>query len=225
MEHRLIGEIRGEDYESLLMRGWRRFGLDFFRPACPTCVKCRSLRLEARGFKPDKSQRRILKANAGLRVVVEKPSLTPEHIELWNAYHAFMHDLRGWKQDKMSAADYTEAFLLMDFDFAREFRYYSGKKLVGVGLVDVLPDSISSAYFFHDPAWRKQGLGVFSVFERNRLRLDFSLAPNGKGQLLSGSMHLSLIARFALLSLCSFPLSAAEGQVSPQSKNKTKISA
>jgi len=56
--------MTAEAYRELLRRGWRRFGLDFFRPACPRCVKCRSLRIDVPEFKPSSSQQRNLRRNS-----------------------------------------------------------------------------------------------------------------------------------------------------------------
>ena len=39
---------------------------------------------------------------------------------------------------------------------------------VGVALVDVVPDAVSSVYFFHDPDWRQNSPGVFSILTTAR---------------------------------------------------------
>jgi arginine-tRNA-protein transferase len=56
--------------------------------------------------------------------------------------------------------------LLGNWDFAREFLYFDQGRLVGVGLADMTPEALSSVYFFHDPAWRSQAPGVFSVLQQ-----------------------------------------------------------
>ena len=42
-------------------------------------------------------------------------------------------------------------------------QYYRGERLIGVGLIDILPDGLSSVYFYHAPEWRPQAPGVFSL--------------------------------------------------------------
>ena len=54
LEYRIAADVTELEYGELLRRGWRRFGCDFFRPACPHCVKCRSLRIDVERFKPAK---------------------------------------------------------------------------------------------------------------------------------------------------------------------------
>lgn len=48
-------------------------------------------------------------------------------------------------------------------------RYYLESTLVGVGWLDVLPNSLSSVYFAFDPAYQKRRLGVFSVLKEIEL--------------------------------------------------------
>ena len=41
-------------------------------------------------------------------------------------------------------------------------KYYYEGKLIGVGVVDIVPDGLSSVYFFYDPSLKDYRLGVFS---------------------------------------------------------------
>ncbi len=52
LDYRIAEDMSAEAYHELLRRGWRRFGFDFFRPACPRCVKCRSLRIDVQELSP-----------------------------------------------------------------------------------------------------------------------------------------------------------------------------
>src|SRR4051812_26649951 len=45
MDYRFIVELSPEAYDEMLQRGWRRNGNFFFRPACPACSECKSLRV------------------------------------------------------------------------------------------------------------------------------------------------------------------------------------
>lgn len=40
--------------------------------------------------------------------------------------------------------------------------YYVGKEFIGVGVVDFLPNGLSSVYFFYEPKYKDMRLGVFS---------------------------------------------------------------
>ncbi len=166
LEYRILDGIGDELYEQLLYRGWRRFGTHFFRPACANCVKCRSLRIDVAAFEPSKSQRRCVKKNSAIRVEVDAPTVTPEHLKLYDAYHASMHDEKGWRErETTTLSQYYESFLEGDWPFAREMRYYRGRELVGVGLIDIVPTATSSLYFYHAPDWRPDNPGTFSLLQ------------------------------------------------------------
>lgn len=163
LEYRYLLDITPVEFEAMLARGWRRQGACFFRPACPRCVKCRSLRIDVEAFQPSKSQRRCLKRNADVRLVVRKASLTQQHLAIFDAYHADMHRRRGWSYEPTTGEEYARTFLAGHFSFASEFLYMRGRELLGVGLVDATPHAMSSIYFYHHPAWRPAGPGTYSV--------------------------------------------------------------
>jgi leucyl-tRNA---protein transferase len=163
MAYRIIPELSPGAYQELLRRGWRRFGREFFRPNCPRCTKCRSLRIPVDRFRPTRSQRRTMKRNSELHFEVREPTVTAEHVTLYNRFHADMRVRRGWPAQTISAAEYRSVFATGGGGCAREFLYRDGDKLVGVALADLLPEALSSVYFFHDPEYRSRAPGVFSV--------------------------------------------------------------
>jgi leucyl-tRNA---protein transferase len=163
LEYRYSIGIQADVYYGMLRRGWRRFGYTFFRPVCIGCSKCKSLRVCISKFKATKSQRRSVKKNKDIQVIVRTPSMTAQHLILYDKYHRDMHKRRGWPLQSHDQDEYFESFVAGAGDFAREFLYFKARKLVGVGLVDILPEGLSSVYFFHDPEWRKQSPGTFSV--------------------------------------------------------------
>jgi arginine-tRNA-protein transferase len=162
LEYKLIAQITPEQYQQMLSRGWRRFGLLFFRPACPACSKCVSLRVPAKDFAPAQSQKRTLAKNRDVEVIVRPASCSSEHAQLFNEYHAWMREHRGWPKNEITLLEYEQHFLA-PFSFAHEFLYYRCGQLAGIGLVDILPQAISSVYFYHRPEWRKDAPGIYSL--------------------------------------------------------------
>ncbi len=163
LDYRILTQVSSSACLELLRRGWRRFGHHFFRPACAACVRCRSLRVCVPQFRPSKSQRRTLKRNAHIEVTVQRPSVSREHLELYEIYHQDMHKRRGWPLHPVSQRRYQESFIEGGGSYAREFLYHDGPQLVGVGLVDLVPRAGSSIYFFHHPDWRPLAPGVYSL--------------------------------------------------------------
>lgn len=174
MVYRIAYDLTETRYEQLLSRGWRRFGRTLFRPMCAACQECRSLRVCIPEFAPNKNQRRCMTRNTALTLTIQKPTLSDEHISLYNRYHLDMHDRRQWPFRATTEDQYAESFLEGHYSFSREFQYRDNGRLVGLGLVDVTSSAMSSIYFFHDPDYRDAGIGTYSI----QREIEFGRANN-----------------------------------------------
>lgn len=144
--------------------GWRHFGGVLYRPRCPDCSACQSLRIDVARFRPNRSQRRTRKANEEVvQLTVDRPSVTREKLALFDRFHEYQSGARGWpERAENDVAGYQNAFVMRGFPRS-EWRYTLADKLVGVGYVDELPGGLSAAYFFYDPAERHRALGCWNV--------------------------------------------------------------
>ena len=163
LTYRVIFSLPSDQYVELLQRGWRRHGTYFFRPTCPSCTKCRSLRVQLWNFQPTKSQRRNVRRNQDVEVRVTEPVVDDEHIDLFNRYHADMQQRRGWEYHETTVENYVDSFIGGRWPFAREMSFWRDGKLIGVSLIDILDEESTSIYFYHDPTWRNLGPGTFSM--------------------------------------------------------------
>jgi arginine-tRNA-protein transferase len=161
-DYRILTEVMAQELEAMLERGWRRFGLQYFRPQCASCGECVSLRIPLETFRPSKSQRRAWRKCAHLRVAVGPPRVTDERLELFRAWHAMREQTRGWKPSPMNAEEYAATFCTPN-PWTREMAYFDGERLVAIGLIDVTPRAVSSIYFFYHPDAAEWSLGVASV--------------------------------------------------------------
>jgi arginyl-tRNA--protein-N-Asp/Glu arginylyltransferase len=196
LTYRILTDLPLDRYDELLRRGWRRFGGEFFRPACPACDQCRSLRLPVSAFTPSRSQRRALRQNTQIQVVVQAPTVSAAHLQLFNAYHADMRRRKGWPFHLTDEDAYRRRFLRGEWAFAREFLYYAGDRLVGVGLADVTATALSSVYFFHDPAWRPRAPGVFSILRQAAYAREQGLRYHYLGYWVAGSPSMAYKAQY-----------------------------
>lgn len=162
MEYRVMTEVTADELEWMLERGWRRFGHLYFRPMCPACAECVSLRIPVATFAPSKSQRRAWKRCANLRVATKPPLVDDERLALYHAWHEMREQTRGWKPSRINAEEYTRTFS-EPHPCALEMGYYDGDRLVAVGFIDQTPQALSSVYFFYHPDTQPLGLGVASV--------------------------------------------------------------
>src|SRR5437016_6658816 len=131
-EHELVATMSPTEYEERLRQGWRRFGHLLFRPACPSCTACRSLRVDVARFRPNRSQRRNRTLNeSAVRLDVGPPSITAAKLELYDRYHAYQSETKGWPDHgPKDAADYRDSFTVNPI-LVEEWRYTVGDRLVG----------------------------------------------------------------------------------------------
>jgi leucyl-tRNA---protein transferase len=101
IHYKVIQECSKEQCEALILRGWRRFGSMYFRPICQECRACESLKIDVERYPMKKSDRRILRKNAHLSTVIRQPTLTREHLSLFERYHRYKHHTRDWDAPKM----------------------------------------------------------------------------------------------------------------------------
>ncbi len=195
LEVRLVAEISAAEYQDLLERGYRRFGHQVFRPACPVCRACRPLRVLTDRFEPRASERRILRQNQDLEIELGRPGATAEQLELYNLYHRFMHEHRGWSGRQATASEYRSAFLA-PFDFAREWRYRRRGRLVGVALMDETPGAISLVYCYYHPDWRPHSPGTFSILHQLLYARERGLPYAYLGYWIADCRSMSYKARF-----------------------------
>ncbi|RUM70631.1 MAG: arginyltransferase [Sulfurovum sp.] len=154
---------------AVIDRGWRRFGKYFFHPVCNGCNACKSIRINVEDYKYSKSQRKAIKRNKETKIIVQEPTLTQTHIDLYNKYHAHKNQKDGWSYRNISQREYHENFVDGAHDFGKEVLYIVDNKLVGVDLIDILDDGISAIYFYYDPEYAHLSLGVYSLLYQVKL--------------------------------------------------------
>jgi arginyl-tRNA--protein-N-Asp/Glu arginylyltransferase len=163
-EYLWVTKLDRDEYMAYLLAGWRRFGHMVFRQTCSGESACRSLRVDATRFCPDRSQRRNRKANEGVvRLTIGPPTLTPEKVALSDRFHAERSRSKGWSADEPGdAAEYHGRFVVNPFA-TQEWCYFIDETLVGVGYVDELAGGLSAIYFIRDPTHRDRALGTWNV--------------------------------------------------------------
>jgi arginine-tRNA-protein transferase len=164
MHYKIIENCSKNKCQEFIHRGFRRFGKMYFRPICTACDECKSIKIDVKNFKFSKSQRRVINKAKHIKSMIQKPSLTKEHIELFEKYHLHMRNEKGWDYTPTSAQGYYNSFVSGANDFGYEILYFDEDKLIGVDLVDILPNSVSSIYFYYDPDYKKYALGKLSMY-------------------------------------------------------------
>lgn len=163
MHYKIIDNCDARYSQNLIERGFRRFGKMYFRPICKDCNDCQSLKIDVENFVLSKSHRRVLKKAQHFKSYLQTPTLTQAHLDLFEKYHLYMHEKKGWQYQKTSAEHYYNSFVSGHEDYGYEVLYYDKEKLVGVDLIDILEDGVSSIYFYYDPDYLEYSLGKLSL--------------------------------------------------------------
>ena len=160
LEYRFLTGVGVAELEGMLMRGWRRQGTVYFRPACGACGECVSIRIPVDRFAPTGSQQRAWRANQGdVSLEIGQPTASGAQRSLYDKFHRHQSRDKGWRSPEADGAD-----TFLDNPFAtEEWRYTIAGRLVGVGYVYRLPQALSAIYFYYDPDERARSLGTYNV--------------------------------------------------------------
>ena len=164
--YKIIENCTMESSQALIERGFRRFGKMYFRPICSDCNECQSIKIDVKNFRFSKSARRVLKKASHIKSFMQQPTLTQEHLHLFEKYHLYMQDKKEWAYNETTPDHYYNSFVSGHEDFGYEILYFDADKLICVDLVDILKDGISSIYFFYDPEYAHLSLGRYSLYQQ-----------------------------------------------------------
>jgi arginine-tRNA-protein transferase len=180
-------------YRDQLDQHHRRSGWVVYRPVCQGCRECQPIRVPVADFRPSRSQRKARNRNRDVTVEVGPPEPTPEKLDLHNRFvnHRFDRGDAGFP----NLESYAEVFGPSPVT-TRELRFRLGGRLVGLGLVDLLPDVVSSVYFFFDPAEARRSLGTFSALEEIELARRTGRSYLYLGYYITGCREMNYKARF-----------------------------
>lgn len=165
----LSGRNASELNEALGRIGFRRSQSVAYRPSCIDCSACVSVRVLAAEFKPNASQRKLLRKHRDIEVAACKPWTTEEQYQLLRRYLAQRHPGGGMAEmDEHDFADMVEQTSVDTFVIEYREPSVDGKpgRLIGACLSDQQSDGLSMIYSFFDvgPDARK-GLGTFIILD------------------------------------------------------------
>ncbi|MFM7418448.1 MAG: arginyltransferase [Alphaproteobacteria bacterium] len=164
-ERKIVTELSGTEAEALHERlsraGFRRSHNIAYAPVCPGCQACVPIRVVSEDFVPDRTQRRILRANADLTVSEMPARATAEQFTLFQRYQKNRHadgDMAamGYYDYRAMIEDTPISTGLLEFRDAQD-------RLLGACLTDWLADGLSAVYSFFDTDEEKRSLGTFAV--------------------------------------------------------------
>ena len=177
---------------SLVERGVRHFGLEYFRPACAACGQCLPLRVQSDRFTPSRSQKRILRKGRRFTAAIEEP------IPAKDAFHLYRrHKSRfsGDMEEDLSFSSFVRTFYAPT-DGHRILTLRVEGRLILVSHLDFLPRALSAVYCYYDLDYLSFSPGTLAILLEWELAKRMALPHLYLGYWIAGHPHMDYKVRF-----------------------------
>lgn len=150
-------------FEALLGLGFRRSGDQIYRPHCPVCSACKSVRVLANKFLPSKSQKRKLNKAKTVFEVKYSEQERAEYYPLYSKYITERHQDGSMYPPEQSQ---YKSFLFCHWLPITFIELWHADTLVGVAVTDCMDNAISAIYTFFDPDFEHYSVGTLMILEQ-----------------------------------------------------------
>lgn len=196
LHYEFVSEMTPKEYQELLNKGWRRFGSTLFRPRCPACTACRSLRVPVSTFRANRTQKRTLAQAQNVVIEIGEPSIDERRVELYLEHHLKHAQNRGWPTpDPQHAMEHIASFMVGPFP-VQEWSYYLNDELFGIMYVDQLPEGLSGVYYYYRAEMNKLSPGTFMILSMIERAQKLGLPYVHLGYFVDGCKSMEYKARF-----------------------------
>ncbi len=187
------------ELSEMLQNGWI-YHPDFLnKPRCQSCSSCWPLRVKALEFRPNKTQRKVLRTNAETHLVVGQPQLDPARIDLYTSHHLDHEKQKGgsWKTMNDRDSEQSIKMYINSSPPVTESAFYRDDRLVAVCYsVDLDDDGCVGAYYYYDPDFRHLSLGTLICLSVITSAAERNLPYVYLGNMVSGCQSLEYKAKF-----------------------------
>jgi len=187
-------QLSETQFDHYLETGQRRSGVYLYRPECRSCQACEPIRLEIDHFRPNRTQRRILRRGDRL-LSMQSAAPVADHarVQLFNA-HRRERGLAAREGD--ISLDEYEAFLVETCCRTIELSYYWDGRLTAVAICDMGDRSVSAVYTYFDPAASRLSPGVYSILKQIEWCRTLDKQYLYLGYFVAGSSHMAYKANY-----------------------------
>ena len=195
----LAGPHAGELNDALGRIGFRRSQGVAYRPSCAGCSACVSVRVVTPEFRPNATQRKLLRRHDDLQVSACRAWATDEQYQLLRRYLSTRHPTGGMAgMDEEDYADMVEHSpvnsLIIEY---REPRPHGRGRLVAACLTDRQADGLSMIYsFFAADDADRPGLGNFVIMDHILRAREAGLPYVYLGYWVKGSPRMAYKTRY-----------------------------
>ena len=180
-------------YTQLTHYGFRRSGDHIYRPSCPECDACQSIRLPVMDLKLTKSQKRVRNSGRGFEVRVTRAVSSDEHYALYERYINERH-----KDGDMypPSRELYDNFLLSEWAESFYLEIRNNDQLIACAVFDKLHDGYSAVYSFFEPDYPKLSLGTLCIIKQMELIQTEGLLYLYLGYQIDGCRKMNYKTRF-----------------------------
>ncbi len=182
-------DLSKNELEHYLSRGWRKFGMYYFRPRCPDCNRCEPIRVPVQGFKPSKSQRRVINRGSSIEMRISDLNFSDEIYEVYAD-----HSKKRFGKDT-SIEEFHSTFFIESCP-SLQSEYYLNGKLIAAGFLDYSSSALSSVYFVYNCDYSDLNLGTFSALKEIELAESMGLKYYYLGYYIKENRSMSYKNRF-----------------------------
>ncbi|UDF02428.1 arginyltransferase [Asticcacaulis sp. AND118] len=173
--------------------GFRRSQNIAYRPACPSCRACQSVRIPVHGYQFNRTDKRIVKRNARVTRHFREAEATREQYDLLQKYLKVRHPDGG-----MMDMTWPDLVAMVEDTLVRThiIEYRLDGQLIGCVLVDALNDGLSLVYSFYDPDLMNRSLGRYVILDHIEQAQRAGYANVYLGYWVKGSPKMDYKARY-----------------------------
>jgi arginine-tRNA-protein transferase len=150
-------------YNELIRHGFRRSGGYIYRPHCPQCQECVSVRVPVRQHRYSRNEKRVIRRNSDIRINIIPGRFRDEHFDLYRRYIRSRHN--EGSMSNPSKSDYHR-FLICDWTDTLFFEYRRNRILLAVAVCDITDSGLSAVYTFFDPDHTERSPGHFAILNQ-----------------------------------------------------------
>lgn len=154
-------------YGQLIQAGFRRSGAQIYRPHCPACEACQSIRIPVAEFTPSRSQKRILKRNGHLTTRLTREA-SEAYFPLYERYINARHTDGSMYPPNREQFD---SFILCQWNPPVFIEAWDNNTLVAVAVTDDIGHcddtfSFSALYTFFAPELAAASMGTWMILQQ-----------------------------------------------------------
>lgn len=166
--------VTAEELDKLLAKGWRHFGIYFFRYAKVfsdgNVYNVIPLRIRLEKFSLSKSLRRIIKRNKDLNHTISPAVIDNKKINLFE-----IHKSRFKRDQPKSIYTFINQPPTCPYP-VMELSIFKDEELIAVSFFEMAKESLSSIYGMFNPKESSRSLGIYTML----LEIDLAISSNKK---------------------------------------------